>query len=252
MTKSNHFLAVVLCLVAGDSVHAQASVAFDVVSIRKNVSNQASWTMLPYQDGHCLARNITVRQLLGIAYRRDITLVFEGPAWLDSDHFDIEAKSDVRPDGDLSLLVQALLRERFRLQARLETRPIQMFALMRVRDSSDLRLAETRDCPAGDRPAPGCGGFQLGHGLDAQNVSMPGFAQWLTRMLGQFVFDQTKLTGSYDFKLPFNLERGPGGSVVGETGSILSGLSDLGLKLETTRIPLEVVVVEKIDRPSEN
>ena len=55
--------------------------------------------------------------------------------------------------------------------------------------------------------------------------------------------------GRYDFKLPLNYERGPGGDLAGE---ILSGLSDLGLKLETTRLPLEVVVVEKIARPSEN
>ena len=243
--------ALALSLMVGNAAHAQQT--FDVVSIKRNTSNQAWSTIASFQDGHFQAKNITIRQRLGIAYKRDIGFVLDGPGWLDTDHYDIEAKTDVRPSPELSFLAQTLLRDRFQLQARLETRPVQIFALTRVRDSSDLRSVQTRDCPEGDRPSPGCGGFQfVDTGLDAQNVYMAGFSQWLTRMLGRFVVDQTNMAGRYDFKLPLNFERGPGGNLIGEMNSILSGLSDLGLKLETTRLPLEAVVVEKIDRPSDN
>jgi uncharacterized protein (TIGR03435 family) len=212
-----------------------------------------------------------------------------GPSWINLDHFDVVAKAAGMPAGfnsnvaagaavkdevdaieQVRLMVRTLLADRFKLTVHSEIMNRPVYAL--VVDRQDRRLGpqlhkiET-DCAAlRDRvqrstpPDPdkaGCGGFRLlGPGrLTGHAVTMPLLAVSLPGSVGRIVLDRTSLTGVFDLNLEWTPEQAPssgGGAALPTDGvSIFTAMREqLGLKLESTQSLLDVLVIDRVEKPT--
>lgn len=176
-----------------------------------------------------------------------------GPEWLRSDKYDIMAKSAGKANrGQLLLMLQTLLADRFKMTAHRETKERSVYALVMGRNGSKLKAAGDSD-EAGSKYVDG--------GIAFRSTSMAGFADYLAGLdpIDRAVIDRTGLNGKFDFTLRLFEERS------GMTGfdkkfamkageNIFTDLQDqLGLKLDPTRAPIEVLVVDHAERiPSVN
>jgi uncharacterized protein (TIGR03435 family) len=170
---------------------------------------------------------------------RDFQII-GGPAWVNSEGFDIEAKGDhSASDAQLGQMVQSLLADRFKLALHRETRQLPVYALVVAKNGPKIRESTAA------RPGMAGGPGQL----DAQKISLQVFTQTLGRQLDHPVLDQTGLTGRYDFKLNWS----PDESDATGGPSIFTAVQEqLGLKLETQTGPVEVLVIDHAEKPSDN
>ena len=269
-----HFVQRFLLIAAGiaaivaPQAQAQAAVprpAFDVTSVKPTISTEYWTTVAPIKNGRLSARNITVKQLLAMAYKIDPARISGGPKWLDTDHFDVEAKCDAPPpDKDLLLMLQSLLTDRFQLKLHSEAKAASGYALAIARNGPKLQPAVQRDCPADGKPGAGCTGVRFaGRGLTAEYVSMASFARALAGILGASVLDETGLKGAYDFKLEWIRDAA---EAAGEPATALSaertgmGIDwifsalpqQLGLRLESRKASTEMLVIDGIEKPTAN
>jgi uncharacterized protein (TIGR03435 family) len=261
--------------------------SFEVASVKQNVSggNNIRFGLQP--GGRFNAVNAPARELLRFAYMVQNFQIVDAPDWVEDDRYDIVAKAetDIPPSppgqlGPMQMMMRSLLADRFRLIAREETREMPMYALVLDRPDGQLgpQLKEsTTDCQAlmaaarrGGGPPAGLGGpgerpqcgMRFGFGeLRAGSARIDELARLLSGQLERFVVDRTGLTASYDFDLTFTPDRMPQGGAppagvqlpaVDPNGpSIFTALQEqLGLKLEATRGPVPVLVVERIERPT--
>jgi len=174
-----------------------------------------------------------------------------GPPWLESARFDIVAKADLPVDDDRSLMamLRTLLAERFKLAIRRETRTVEAFVLEVAKGGQKLERAAERESTT-----------RNGRGLiDAKTITMDRFAEVLSRQMDLPVVNHTGLAGSFDLKLEWTPEsRGPvrpgADDAMLETGvSIFTATQqELGLRLRARKTPVEVIVIDHAERPSEN
>ena len=196
------------------------------------------------------------------------------PGWVDSVKFDIDAKAAAEfapdPDGIVRehlAMLRTLLEETFKIKARVETRERPIYELFRLRQDGfgpQFRVS-TADCsPGAPPPAEGhkCGLTNLGPGKGNAFRGLPINALLallrISPAVDRLVYDKTGLKGNFDFEFyfapPFIL--GPGGAVpnpdVDAGPSVFAALRDqLGLKLEPARGPVDVLVIEHIERLAE-
>jgi uncharacterized protein (TIGR03435 family) len=261
--------------------------AFGVTSVKPNKSGGGG-TFINFQpSGRFTGTNITLRALIRVAYGTTQPLpdsqISGGPDWLDSDRFDIEAKTDTEPPRDaqgaprhMMLMLRALLADRFRLVVRNETRERPIYALVVSENDGRLgpklrrvgvdcaavragRVAAPPATPANAVPKPLCGGMKGGPGKLAGTGTLPEIATILSKWLDREVFDQTDLIGYFELELdwaPLQTQAGAGGP---ETGSrpgdsgpgIFTAIQEqLGLKLRPTRGPVDVLVIDQAEQPS--
>jgi uncharacterized protein (TIGR03435 family) len=221
--------------------------------------------------------------LVRIANQLQDNQIVGGPKWLFEDRFDIVGTGSAPgKEGPPMEKMKSLLADRFKLVTHTEKREQQMFALVFAR--SDHKLGEkmtpsTADCtPNGPNgrgrgaaapPAPGqrpqCG-MMIGPGrLMAGGQTMAAFAQNLSRFVGGIVVDKTGLTGTYDVELSYapdpaingfgrDLPPQPGGAppvASGDAPSIFAAVQEqLGLKLEATKGPIDVLVIDRAEKPT--
>jgi len=221
---------------------------------------------------------ITAKMLIMQAYDVKEFQVTGAPGWISSDRYDINAKAE-RPNVDpdqAKVLVQSLLAERFNLKFHREIKEFPIYALVVAKDGPKLKKSENqteseiRAATAG----PGGGGpkegrmLRLGRGhISAQMLTLGALVQRLSSSLGRPVVDRTGLTGLYDFDLQWapdemEVETGKSGermpaesAPAGEsTGpSIFTALQEqLGLKLESQKGPVEILVIDRMEKPTEN
>ena len=263
--------------------------AFAVATIKYNRSGDAAQSMRLQPGGRIVVTNQPLRRLIIFAYGLQSQQLVGGPSWLDSDRFDIvaQAEGNISPTppgglpGPAQLMMQRLLAERFGLVVHAESREMPVYALTVAR--SDGRLGPRikpadRDCLAlmtqapGGVPVqaprlpdgrPGCGIMRDGTGkVMAGGTTMTMLAiSMLTGPAGRLVIDRTALTGAYDFDLEFAADPAPGAAPApttsaptpGDRPSLFTALEEqLGLKLEATRAPIDVLVIDKVTPPTEN
>lgn len=217
--------------------------------------------MLP--GGRISMTGVTVKILIQQSYGVRDFQIAGGPSWLGSDRYDITAK----PEGAASpeqvkVMVQALLADRFQLKLHRETKELPTYALVVAKGGPKFHASEVApegsNKPKGTRISIGRGQFTL------EGAAMAALANQLGQVLGRSVTDKTELTGNYDFKLEWTPDAGqqgamraPGGDgapVPETTGpSIFTALQDqLGLKLEATKGPVEILVIDRAEKASEN
>lgn len=253
--------------------------AFEVASIKANHSGDGRMMMNVAPGGRVNATNLTVRQLIVMAYRIKPSQLSGGPSWIDSDHYDISAKAEgpATPE-QLQLMMQALLADRFKLSLRHESKEMPVYALVVAKDGPKLHenkeaeaekeRAKAEGAKPGDANAPPKGGnfMRMGRGLlSAQGAPVTNLADLLSRQLGRVVLDKTGLTGLYDFELKWTPDESQGqmfkGADAGDSApspdtsgpTIFTALQEqLGLKLESQKGPVEVFVIDHVEKPTEN
>jgi uncharacterized protein (TIGR03435 family) len=260
-----------------------SNAAFDVTSVKPNNTGSGMIRMLPAANGGWQAENVPLGMLVRLAFQLQDNQIVGGPKWLFDDRFDVKGTGTAAGgDGPMFDKLKSMLRDRFKLVTHFETREQPMYALVLAR--SDGRLGEkmtssTTDCtPTGPNgrgrgqvapPAPGerpkCG-FMIGPGrINVGGQTMASFAQTLSRFVGGIVVDRTGLTGTYDVELTYAPDPGisfagrdlppqPGGQppvANGDAPSIFSAVQEqLGLKLDATKGPVDVLVIDSAEKPT--
>lgn len=192
-----------------------------------------------------------------------------GPGWVVTDRYDLDATMKENATVDESrAMVRWLLRERFKLTAHIEQRELPVYFLMQLRAGAPFGPGLERaafDCsnPAvrkedvaavlAARPARMVCGFTVDAGtLDGGSTSMDTLAQILTPQTSRPVIDRTGLTGTYNVALKWTPALGTDAPVADAVSVFTAVQEQLGLKLESGTTPLDVVVIDRIERPSEN
>jgi uncharacterized protein (TIGR03435 family) len=229
---------------------------FDVAAIKPNKSGSNS-TSMGTSHGRLTATNVTARTLILKAFQlRDIQLS-GGPGWINTERFDISAKTadQTISDDDLWLSLQPLLIDRFYLKFHRETRQEPLLFLVTSKVKPELVPHVGIQNPS--MRISNNGGKTS---LDAKNISMAKFASTLAEFTSHVVLDNTRLNGGFDFKLEWAQDHTEESALstieesLGVTGpSIYTALQEqLGLKLQRATGPVESLVVDAIDRPTPN
>jgi len=229
-------------------VHAQpASPKFDVASIRVHSSAQEGGTSV-FEGASYRGRNVTLRRLIGLAYL-PIQEFTGGPAWIDSEHYDILAKAEDDPNRQqLHLMLQALLADRFKLVIHKATKDAPAYAL-KLRDSSGkfgpgLKPADPACAATSELRPKGCGGFRSDSGvLIGRNVTLKSLAAELE--LGRPFVDATGLNGFFSVELHWTPDEFG-------TNALTAIREQLGLNVGSTKVPTEYIVIDGASRPTEN
>lgn len=239
--------------------------------------------------GHFSAINYPLVTYIAFAYKvmgsQQLSLVSQLPAWAMNERFDIQARTDGNPAKDtkdqMRLMMRALLADRFKVAIHTETREAPVFALVLSKPGKTGPLlrphANDSSCSTVPPPPPTqlagkfpalCGGLLLmppsAPGLTnvgARNVTMEFIAQQLVAMgaLERPALDRTGLAGTFDFALEWAPQNSGAQSPGGEPPAIPSGPAfvdavreQLGLKLDSQKGPVEVLVLDHVERPSQN
>ena len=260
---------------------APQPLAFDVASIKPASGDEHRVGFMVQPGGGLRTSGTTLKNLLTFAYDvRDFQLS-GGPGWISSDRYDILAKVDRAgnsPDGSLDNLrnmtdsqrqtfeeqlrqrLQALLADRFQLKIHRDTKEAAVYALVVAKNGPKLQPSDSK--AAGQR------GVRMGRGmLNGQGVDLRMFAMILSNQLGRPVIDRTGLTGPFDVKLEWTPDPGesmgpkgvPPPGVEGPPPpdpngpSIFTAVQEqLGLRLEPSKGPVELIVIDSVEKPSEN
>jgi len=260
-------LPIALCIASAPGIHAQqretpATRAFDVASIKAN-KGDTSPSEFSIGVDRLTAKNAYLGILIMRAYNVDENqLPTNVPLLLE--RYDVDAKAEHPASrAEMMLMLRTLLAERFKLSLRREKKEVSGYALVVAKGVPKLRRHQAE-------AAADCSTRRGSDGrLIYENCSMSDLASYrlypgmagLSGMLGnRFIADETGIKGNYDFELLFtwevggNLAEGTPPRVVNpDAPSIFTALEkQLGLKLETRRIPVEVLGIDHLEKPSEN
>jgi bla regulator protein blaR1 len=258
---------------------------FQTTSIEPNGSGDTRMTLMPQPGGRLTATNVTVAALIRFAYDLPDFQVSGGPNWLTSDRFDIlaNAKGDP-PVAQQRLMLRRVLEERFKLVAHTEMRVLPIYALVLARSDGEVgprirrsdaecaRIAQpTSDSGVGLSPldGPPCGFFGFAPGTDFpsgrgglafRGLTMPTLAKRLVPMVRRNVIDQTGLAGQFDAEFDFIAELPlpppPPGLPNPFSGTQFTSVftvfpEQLGLRLDARQGSVEVLVIDRADKPTE-
>ncbi len=281
---------ITLCLVGGVALAAQESApTFEVASIKQNTSGDGRIMVQAPPGGRLTMTNVPARMLIVQAYQLQQFQLVGGPAWLANDHYDIVAKLAGEPKpfvpgqvNPVMLAMRGLLADRFKLKLHKETRDMEVYNLVAVKpgtpgpqlkpsatDCAALANARRGGPPPGPPPGPPgpndpmpCGMFGGPGMIRMGGMPIAQISQMLTGQSGRLVFDKTGLTGNWDLTLRFAAEqRGgqpppPGVNFPApdpDAPSLFTALQEqLGLKLESAKAPVEVTVIDSVERPTDD
>jgi uncharacterized protein (TIGR03435 family) len=216
--------------------------------------------MLVFRGGHFQTKNISLSRLLAFSYGVQDKQLIGLPPWAETDKYDIDAKPDI--DGtpnrkQLQGLVQKLIAQRFSLTFHRDKRELSVYVLSVAKTGAKLTKSEDQG------GLPGFGLRGLG-ALNVHNSSMSEFAGMMQEtVMDRPVIDQTGLAGRYDFTLNWT----PDDSQFGGMGAKVPPPTDntnpppnlytaiqeqIGLKLDATKAPTDVMVIDHAEKPSEN
>jgi uncharacterized protein (TIGR03435 family) len=235
---------------------------FDVVSIKPNKSGSGNVTTNTSGDSFS-ATNVSLKMLLEDAYGIKQDLIYGLTGWANSDRFDIRAKI-VEPDLALlrkltpkqrRAMLQTLLIDRFQLKVHIETKALPVYEMVVAKDGPKFKSSLSEGSPD-DKSLNGVGRG----GMMVQNTELTGHAIALTSLadvlanqLHRTVIDKTGLTGQYDLLLKWTADDGTDASPDSSTPSIFTALQEqLGLRLQSSRGPVDTLVVDHVEMPSEN
>jgi uncharacterized protein (TIGR03435 family) len=226
----------------------EAQPAFEVASVKPNTSGSGS-SHTSGTTGQLSITNRSLQELIQMAYSvQDFQIA--GPDWLGSVKFDIVAKipAGARKDQNPARM-QALLAERFHLAVHRESKEMPAYALVVGKSGPKLQQVE----PGGTNLNNN--GNNNSRQIDADRVSMAALAETLARIVEHPVVDRTGLQGAYKLKLEYTTDNAKSDGPDGAAGpSIYTALQEqLGLKLQTQKLPVEIIVVDRVERvPTEN
>jgi len=225
--------------------------AFEVASVKLNTSIQNA---IGNKFGADSMRwtNAPLKSLIQAVYGLKDYQVLGGPAWIDSDRWDIDAKAPGPAGmGEKMEMLGALLADRFQLRFHRETRQLPVYRLTVAKGGPKLAQAKEQDANHrwGTTPGPGS--------LHMDGASMQEFAWWLSTQLNQPIIESTGLAGRYDLKLEWaqddsqaqDADAPPEAAKLPIFGAVEY---QLGLRLESAKGPVEVLVIDHVERASAN
>jgi uncharacterized protein (TIGR03435 family) len=246
--------------------------------------------MMMTPDGVSIS-GVPLQMILRDAFRTEEDRIVGEPPWVKTKRYDIQAKVSPEDAPKLEKqkiderrsMMLPLLQERFNLKYHHETRELPGYVLVVAKGGPKMKASEVQDAPVSPKDAadsktsdatvkhPPQNRFlrQMGPGhLEANGTDMQGLARVLSMQLGRSVEDKTGLTGNYDYTLNWTPDNAPppipgGGPEGGPPHNDASGegsgpslftavQEQLGLKLESTKGMVDVIVIDHIDQPSEN
>ncbi len=206
-----------------------------------------------YSPGRFHAKNLSLKELIQVAYQLDGFQLSGGPSWMNTDRYIVEAKAEGNVDRDqINQMLQALLVKRFNLKLHRDFKESSIYELALA--DGGLRLGEPQQAGIEDRRVSG----PMRHHPEFLNVSVPELASILGTLLRTSVVDKTGINGRFNFKLSYTPDGKRNGepdedstSVDGD--SLFTAIQNqLGLKLQSVKGKVEVLVVESADKPTEN
>lgn len=259
--------------------------SFEVASIKPYKPDSSGTLIMGARilPGRYVATALTLKDLVAFAYDVVEAQVSGGPSWIGRDRYDIDAREEEadatalqklpreQQSEQIRLMVQSLLADRMKLKVSHETRELPVYKLIVARNGPKFHESKPKATPAAGTMGPNgharpetrpLGGFPGDTRIFA--TEMPPFAKALSFNLGRIVLDETGLKGKYDLRLDFAPYRSQsemfGGTPIDKPlspdssgPSIFTALQEqLGLKLESTKGPVEVIVIDHIEKPSEN
>ncbi|HEY3742745.1 MAG TPA: TIGR03435 family protein [Bryobacteraceae bacterium] len=262
----------VLLLAAAPFTFGQTK-EFEVASVKPHKDDDGRVGIQMAPGGRWRATNVPVNLLLQIAYDLRPGQMTGAPNWINTERYDIDAKVDdslgpsPKPE-QMRPYLQALIEKRFQLKYHHETKDMQVYILEVGKNGSKMK--ESDPAEVGPR-------IRMGHGsLTCTKIKMDMFARELSRQVGRPVLNQTGLTGDYNLDLSFAPEGpggdggpggggdhgpggpgggpgGPGGAPGGDLPTVFTAVQEqLGLKLDSKKSPVELFVIDKIEKAEEN
>jgi uncharacterized protein (TIGR03435 family) len=255
---------------------------FEVASIKPNAGDDRRMSIQIQPGGGLRATGATLKMLLTLAYDVRDFQISGGPGWINTDRYDVMAKAErsasaeAVPDdlrkmtddqrktlGDqMRERLRSLLADRFQLTLHRETKEQSVYALVVGKSGSKLQESQSTE---GGGPR---GMMRMGRGqLSGQGVQMQGLTMALSNQVGRPVIDRTGLKGNFDFKLEWTPDQGQsagplGGGPPGADAppppdpngpSIFTAVQEqLGLRLESQKGPVEMIVIDRVEKPSDN
>jgi uncharacterized protein (TIGR03435 family) len=227
--------------------------AFEVASVKPSTPGGRGGGIRPMPGGQTyIATNVPLRLMIKVMYRLNDSQIVGGTDWMDTDRWDVDAKAE-RPSSvdQLHEMFQTLLAERFKLRFHRERKELAAYALSVDKSGSKLKVSDSKepfDVPIkpGDQPGKSVG----------TRVPMEYLCFFLAQLLNVPVVDQTGLDAFYDFTLELPAPAPlltPGPAPAADGPDIFTALrQQLGLKLESRKAPVEVFVIDHVERPTNN
>ena len=275
---------VVISLFAAIPLLAAQDQSFEVASVKRNMSGDRNSLLRVLPGGRLSATNFSVRSLINFAWQLPPFQVVGGPAWANSDGYDIVAKLDGNPDivepgkglpDPRQIAVRNLLADRFKLKTHLEMRELDIYALVMAKPGGapgPKLIQSPQDCatqaaaargqfpPQAPGPPPELGKAYCGIAGSNGRIRFGGLnsammAQAFNGPTQRMVVDRTGLAGSWDFDLRFvprnrGVDAPPADPDLPDFFTAVQ--EQLGLKLESTKGPVEVLVIDSVERPTED
>jgi len=267
------FLRLSVLLSLSMAAQGQTPPAFEVATIKRAPPDAPGPFVRP-SPGRLFIANMTLLQMIRFAYGQGMAYNLEitgGPGWIDKDRYDVEGKAASQiPLTERQAMLKTLLADRFGLKVHTDYKEVNVYALTVAR--SDGKLGPKLQlwdgtCSGGQAPAatanpkaPRCGAFFRPPGMEFEGVTMEIVADFLSNPATNLlrpVVDKTGLTGEFTMQLEFQFRRpGPAGDAapVDEFSASLSTAlrEQWGLKLQSAKGNIEVIVVDQASRPTEN
>jgi uncharacterized protein (TIGR03435 family) len=228
---------------------ADAHPEFEVATIKPSDPN-ATRTSFRVEGRHILMSNQPVVNLIALVYGLQGRQISGGPAWIETDRYDIDGVADVEGEPNLKQMQEMyrkLLVERFSLSVHRDTKEMPVYALT-VGKAGPKNLAKSQGDPNGEPDQKG--GPRK---MTFTNCSMEEFSLMLQFMMDRPVLDKTEVAGRFDFVLSWTpMDAAETTDPNAPPGMFTAIQEQLGLKLDAVKAPAEVLVVDRVERPSAN
>jgi uncharacterized protein (TIGR03435 family) len=239
--------------------------SYATVSIKPDKSG-LQWQTVTVGPGELTVRNETLPMMIQHAYQVEADQIHGGPSWLDSEKYDVQTKVDKsavenlqrlgpeQADVEQRQMMQAFLAEHFKLAVHRDTTSVPVYELVLADDGPKLQQSQSGDAAAQGRV------IQVGNGhITGREVPISTLASLLSEQLGHTVINKTGLTNHYDVTLQWpasaDIPQGTENSSATESSreAIFAAVGDqLGLKLEPHQVPMEILVIDHVEKPTED
>lgn len=226
---------------------AQSMPSFDVGSVKPNATGPD--TRFRPDRGRLSVTYTTLRIAVSWAFDVNFFAVVGGPEWADNNRYDIVAKAEGNPSrSDMHVMLRSLLMDRFKLRTHSESREMPVYAL--VIDKSDAGTPQLKhsatECVPGPSAGPSPCTFNVGWGsIHARGMPVSALIEPFGGVTGRVVVDRTGLTDRFDYDLTWTPQQ-----LDPSAASFFTAVREqLGLRLEATKAPVDVLVIDAAEQP---
>jgi len=242
---------------------ADARPAFEVATIKPSDPNRPG-KLFTVRGQEVVTINTTLNDLITMAYDLHVKQITGAPAWLDSEKYDITGKPEIpgQPNvTQLKVMIQKLLADRFQLKFHKEKKELNVYVITVVKGGEKITKSQSNP---NSLPGLFFGRAPAGMNFNVRNATIAEVASILQgSVLDKPVLDQTGLKEKYDFILKFTPDPGqmtglggapppPPDNIEAPPDIFAAFQQQLGLKLESTKAPADVIVIDKVEKPSAN